>query len=149
MFRRVLAAALLGGGILVGAAAGAASAPQPVSGQWLTADHQAVIALAPCGAAECGRIVGMVFDHPNDPEPLDWRGRAQCGETIITVTPTSDGSWQGEVLDPRTGTRYRAKLWRDAGRLALRGYVLTPLLGETQNWRAFAGQILPGCHLPG
>ncbi len=145
----MFAAALLGGGILAGAAAGAAIPPKPVSGLWLTADHQAVIALAPCGADVCGRIIGMVFDHPSDPEPLDWRGRGQCGEQIITASPAPDGTWQGEVLDPRSGTRYHAKLWREAGGLALRGYVLVPLLGQTQRWRAFSGQILPGCHLPG
>jgi uncharacterized protein (DUF2147 family) len=144
LFRRLFLAALLGGGALCGAAAASA----PPTGRFLTDDHQAVIEVANCGTGLCGRIIGMVFDHPSDPQPLDWQGHPQCGEQIITATPTQNGPWQGTVLDPRSGAVYHATLWLDgSGNLNLHGYVLAPLLGQTQIWHPFTGQILPGCQL--
>jgi uncharacterized protein (DUF2147 family) len=117
-------------------------------GSWATANGNSVVAIEPCGDALCGRIVG-IDRAPTDPMPTDVRGRSQCGLTIITnEKPDGDGTWLGEVTDPRDGATYNAKLWLDAsGDLHLRGYIGIPLLGATQTWRKFTGHLTAECGL--
>jgi len=92
--------------------------PSPL-GNWSTSNGRGIVA---CGDALCGRIVG-IDRKPTDRMPTDVRGRSQCGLTIITnQRPKGDGTWLGEVTDPRDGDIYQAKLWiNDDGNLRLRG----------------------------
>jgi uncharacterized protein (DUF2147 family) len=140
------AAALMIG--LLGSRASAAPATNDPSGTWLTADGRGVIAIAQCGHALCGRIVG-IYREPTEPMPTDMNGRPQCGLTIITnEKPDADGTWLGQVTDPRDGIAYHAKLWLDAdGNLHLRGFIGVPLLGATQVWRPFTGHLTAECGL--
>ncbi len=131
------------------------TSPAP-TGLWLTADHSAVIQIAPCKTGLCGEIVGIHLKHPGDPMPDDWQGQPQCGMTIIQTSPvkTQAGNtvWKGYVLDPRNGVFHPALLALDAfRRLVLRGYLLIPILGRSQVWTAYTGPAptLPGCHIPG
>ena len=119
---------------------------QNVLGAWSTPDGRGVVAIEQCGDALCGRIVG-IFRAPGEPIPKDVHGAPQCGLTIISKEhPTGDGAWLGQVVDPRTGTVYGAKLWvDDRGDLRLRGFVGLPMLGETQIWHHFAGRLTPAC----
>ena len=79
--------------------------------------------------------------------PTDVHGQPQCGLTILTnQRRQADGSWSGEVIDPRDGGTYQAKLWLDAdGNLNLRGFIGIPLLGSTQTWRPYNGRLAAGC----
>ena len=133
-------------GLVVGSASAAPTA-SPV-GTWLTANGHGVIAIAQCGDALCGRIVG-IDRAPTDPMPTDVNGRPQCGLTIITnETPAADGTWLGQITDPRDGDTYQAKLWLDeSGNLHLRGFIGTPLLGSTQIWRKYTGHLTAECGL--
>ncbi len=126
---------------------------QPVpaaAGRWVTANHSAVIQIAPCGADLCGRIVGIVLG-PNEPMPKDWRGASQCGLTIIRVSPnpgSNGASWSGSILDPRDGSVYNARIAPAAGhQLNLRGYLGLPIFGQTQTWNSYAAPIPPDCRL--
>ena len=48
----------------------------------------------------------------------------------------TDGSWGGgEILDPKTGKVYHAKMIQKGDKLYVRGYVGVPLLGRTQIWQ--------------
>ncbi|MGD0434359.1 MAG: DUF2147 domain-containing protein [Acetobacteraceae bacterium] len=117
-------------------------------GNWSTANGHGVVAIAQCGAALCGRIVG--FDRkPGEPMPTDVHGRSQCGLTVITnERPEMDGTWLGEVTDPRDGGTYQAKLWLDqSGNLRLRGFIGIPQLGATQTWHPFTGNLTAECGL--
>jgi len=99
----------------IGLIASLASARPTTSplGNWSTANGRGVIAIVPCGDALCGRIVG-IDRKPMEPIPTDVRGRSQCGLTIITNQRLkADGTWLGEVTDPRDGDTYQAKLWLD------------------------------------
>ena len=122
--------------------------PSPI-GLWLTQNQGGVIRIDRCDEALCGKIAGIVFDHPDDAMPLDSRGQPQCGLTIIEHT-TSDvqGVWSGRITDPRDGSTYDAQI-RLAGhdRLLLRGYLVVPLLGQTQIWTRYAGPLREGCRL--
>jgi uncharacterized protein (DUF2147 family) len=119
-----------------------------VLGNWSTEDGHGVIAIEQCGDSLCGRIVGIVR-APGEPIPKGVNGISQCGLTVITKEkPMGDGSWLGEVTDPRTGTMYRAKLWvDDMGNLRLRGFLGSPLLGQTQTWNHFTGRLTDACRL--
>ncbi|MGA3002006.1 MAG: DUF2147 domain-containing protein [Acetobacteraceae bacterium] len=130
---------------LIASAALATRTPSPV-GAWSTANGHGVIEIARCGDALCGRIVG-VERRPGDPIPTDVYGRSQCGLTIITNEKLdTDGTWLGEVTDPRDGGTYRAKLWLDeAGDLNLRGFIGIPQLGATQTWHRFNGHLTSDC----
>ena len=62
------------------------------------------------------------------------------------LTQPEQGEWQGHILDPDSGKRYNARVWIDAaGRLNLRGYRGIPLLGETQVWTMFYGNVAADC----
>jgi len=115
-------------------------------GIWSTEDGHGVIAIEQCGDSLCGRIVG-ILRAPGEPIPKDLHGVSQCGLTIITKEkPMGDGSWLGEVTDPRTGATYKAKLWVDGmGKLRLRGFLGSPLLGQTQTWNHFTGHLTDAC----
>jgi uncharacterized protein (DUF2147 family) len=153
MYRRgklhllVWCAAVLAIGLTASVAAGAAPPGDPV-GTWSTANGQGVIAIEQCAEALCGRIVG-IGREPSAPMPTDVHGRSQCGLTIITnERREADGTWLGEVTDPRDGETYHAKIWLDAGdNLHLRGFIGIPLLGATQIWHKFAGHLTAECGL--
>ena len=138
--------AVLALGLTVSSASAAPNA-SPV-GTWLTENSHGVIAIDECGDALCGRIVG-IERSPTDPMPMDVDGRPQCGLTIITnEKPTGDGTWLGQITDPRNGDRYQAELWvDDSGDLHLRGFIGIPLLGSTQVWRKYTGQLTAECGL--
>jgi len=133
-------------GLLV--AAGASARPSSPVGNWATENGHGVVAIEPCGEALCGRIVGIDRD-PAEPMPTDVSGRSQCGLTIIrNEKPTADGSWLGEITDPRDGRTWQATLWVDEnGNLHLRGFIGIPLLGATQIWRPFGGHLTSQCGL--
>ncbi len=132
---------------LIALSASAAPADSPV-GMWSTANGHGVIAIAQCGDALCGRIVG-IDRAPAEPMPTDVNGRSQCGLTIITdEKPAADGTWLGQITDPRDGGTYHAKLWvDDSGDLHLRGFIGIPLLGSSQTWHPFTGHLTGECGL--
>lgn len=119
-------------------------APQPdqVQGNWATEGGDGVIAVAPCAdsAALCGRIVG-IRRPPGVPVP------ARCGVVILrNQQPAEDGSWRGNVFDPRSGRTFGAQMWLDdAGNLRVRGFLLSPLLGQTQTWHRYDGRLGSDC----
>jgi uncharacterized protein (DUF2147 family) len=134
---------------LMAASARASAAPaDSPSGTWATANGHGVVEIAQCGEALCGRIVG-IDRQPTQPMPTDVNGRPQCGLTIITnEKPEADGTWLGQVTDPRDGSTYQAKLWLDQdGNLRLRGFIGIPLLGATQTWHRFTGHLTTECGL--
>ncbi len=121
-------------------------------GRWITAQHNAVIQIAPCGADMCGQIVGLLPVPPGGAMPTDWQGRPQCGMRIIETAPATDANgqrvWKGQVLDPRNGNVYQAQIRLDQDRhLQLHGYVGLPIFGQTQTWTPFSGRTLADCRL--
>jgi uncharacterized protein (DUF2147 family) len=125
----------------------AANAADPeILGKWLPESGHCVIEIERCENAVCGRIVG-IDRAPSEPMPTDVTGRSQCGLTIISeVTQAESNAWYSKIVDPRDGATYHAKLWVDGdGRLNLRGYIGIPLLGSTQVWSRFTGQIVEDC----
>jgi len=132
--------------LLLAARPALAQAPANPKGDWLTDDKLGVITVAPCGDAMCGAITGVSHFPPGGLK--DIHGAQECQLVIIKdMKPGDDGRYHGTVDDPGEGKTYTAKMWvDDDGALNLRGYVLTPLLGETRTWTRFTGKRQPDCH---
>jgi len=132
---------------LILSSASATPTTSPI-GTWSTANGHGVIAIEQCGDALCGRIVG-IDRRPTEPMPTDAHGRSQCGLIIITnEQPTAGASWLGNITDPRDDDTYQAKLWLDDdGNLHVRGFIGIPLLGSTQIWHPFTGNLTAECSL--
>ncbi len=120
-----------------------------VTGVWLTQDREAVIAIAPCGGFVCARIVGVFLDRPDDPMPVDRRGVSQCDLPLITdARRIRRNLWKGHISDPRNGHIYGVELHLDPhGNLGLRGFLGVPLLGHTQIWTHYHGQLPADCRI--
>jgi uncharacterized protein (DUF2147 family) len=104
------AAALLAFGVMASTGFADDAVSRAPVGTWTTANGHGVVAIDQCGEALCGRIVG-IDRKPTEPMPTDVNGRSQCGLTIITnEKPRGDGTFLGEITDPRDGGRYQAKL---------------------------------------
>ena len=89
-------------------------------------------------------VVEKIFDQPDDdPAHLckeckgDRKDKPIVGMTILWGLAKDGNGWAGgEILDPKNGKIYRAKmsLAEDGMRLNVRGFVGVSLLGRTQTW---------------
>ncbi|MCQ8277842.1 DUF2147 domain-containing protein [Acetobacteraceae bacterium KSS8] len=147
--RRLILAVAASTGL--GASLPAIAAPDSaasVLGRWLTRDADGVFDIRHCGDALCGQLVGMRYSGAM---PTDSEHRPQCGLTLLEgfVPADEPGRWHGTIRDPDDGNRYQATIWSpEPGILKLRGYLLLPLLGETQQWTRYSGPIGAACKLP-
>ena len=115
-----------------------------IHGVWLTEDNEGAIELYPCENNHvCGRIFTLSEDEVDDtdshnPEPTK-RKRHLCGLTIMgDFTPTQEDRTRlesGWVYSPIDGNKYSAHIKIiDKNSLEMRGYFLTPVLGQSQIW---------------
>ena len=147
---------VLAGVALVLATAGGAGAQQPsVMGTWLVASGKAEVRLQPCSDPAGGPICGYISKliNPTGPdgkvvppeEANDWRNsdpalrsRKVLGMALIWgFKKTSDpNSFEdGKIYNGENGKTYNANIsLQPDGKLRLRGYVGTPMFGETQVW---------------
>lgn len=133
-----------------------ASAQQPgVWGTWLTASGVAQVKIAPCadvsGGPLCGFIVGLInpkgpdgavvapeaaTDYRNSDPAL--RSRKVIGMPLIWgFKKTNDPTVfeDGHIYNGENGKIYNANIsLQPDGKLRLRGYVGSPMFGETQLW---------------
>ena len=129
---------------LCGAAA-AQGAASPV-GLWRTVDDKTgretgTVRVFESGGAMYGRI-----EHINDPARAklacvscsdDRKGKPLVGLDIMRGLKRDGDVWDGgTVLDPETGSIYKASMRLDDGgrKLVLRGYIGISLLGRSQTW---------------
>ena len=135
--------------LLLAAAAPATAAG--VEGCWLVEGKDGIVELQRDGGVVHGRLVGLadpVFregeegatagavrtDRENDDPAL--RDRPLAGLLLVDGLVRDGSRWEdGRIYDPESGRTYsvRAEL-EDDGRLRIRGYVGTPLLGRTTHW---------------
>ena len=142
--------------LLLGVLALPASAQQPsVMGTWLTQSGVAQVRIGPCSDPAsgpiCGFIVGLI--NPKGPDgqvvapeaATDYRnpdpalkGRKVLGMPLIWgFKKTSDpNSFEdGQIYNGENGKIYNANIsLQPDGKLRLRGYVGSPMFGETQLW---------------
>ena len=126
-----------------------------VMGTWLTASGVAKVRISPCDSPAngpvCGTIVGLInpkgpngqvvapneaTDHHN-PDP-NLRSRKVIGMPLIwgfKKTADPNAFEEGHIYNGENGKVYTANLsLQSDGTLRLRGYVGSPMFGETQIW---------------
>jgi uncharacterized protein (DUF2147 family) len=107
-----------------------ALAAPPIAGRWLTADGGAVVAIGPCGATVCGRIVKLNKAPAGNADAA----RQAIGTAVLTgLVPDGDG-WKGQLYNPRNGKTYSARVTRDGGKLKVQGCVA--IICQTIVWTA-------------
>jgi uncharacterized protein (DUF2147 family) len=135
---------------------GASKAAEPssgIAGFWKTRDGDAIIEMYPCGDQFCGRFQWLKDDSPdnpslddNNPDP-DKRKRPLCGLTFMGgFIKTNEKDYEkGWIYSPRHGSMFSANLRiLDPDTLEIHGYMLLPLLGESQIWRRAEAPV-PSC----
>ena len=124
--------------ILLSSAAGASATD--VTGNWVTEDRSAVIAIQRCGASVCGSVAKILIVKPNHPQTdvknPDPRLRSKpiLGLRIISGFTQKGDRWDnGRIYDPNSGRSYKSKLVlnRD-GSLNVSGCVA--FICRTQRW---------------
>ena len=148
--KRIFLAAVLA------ALASTASAQSPsVMGTWLTASGKAQVRIGPCPDARSGPICGVVVGliEPKGPDGVvvppevatDFRNgdpalrsRKVLGMPLIWgFKKASDPNAfeDGQIYNGENGKTYSANITlQPDGKLRLRGYVGSPMFGETQIW---------------
>ena len=134
MMRRWLMAVLVLGAV-------PASAADTISGRWITQEKDAVVAIAKCGNALCGRLDkflvlpkgGKDQRDINNADPTK-RQRRLLGLTILSSLTADGDLWRGEIYDPKSGRTYTSEVRRKGpGVLEVKGCF--GVLCRTQEWR--------------
>lgn len=118
-----------------------ASAADTINGRWITQEKDAVVAIAKCGKALCGRLDkflvlpkgGKDQRDINNADPAK-RQRRLLGLTILSSLTADGDVWRGEIYDPKSGRTYTSEVRRKgAGVLEVKGCF--GVLCRTQEWR--------------
>ncbi len=132
-----------------------AEAIRAISGFWYTEKHEGIVELYPCDDSICGRFHWLEDDSPDNisrdsrnPDPTR-QDRPLCGLQFmggfaLVENGRFGGGW---IYSPEHGSVFSASMSQiDHDTLSLRGYILVPLLGETQTWQR--AEAPPECHVP-
>lgn len=107
-----------------------------------------------------GRLVKEIHapeDPPEDPLcrhcPGEKKDKPMLGLVIVWgMKPHGATKFEsGHILDPRNGTVWNAQLdvTPDNQKLLVRGYVMTPMLGQTRTWRRAPDDTMALADVPG
>lgn len=126
--------------LLLAALPAPAFAAPDITGNWLVEDRKAVVTIARCGQAYCGRIARILVRDPswngrdvNNPDPK-LRGRPVEGLTILSgFKRDARGMSGGRIYDPNSGRSYKSHLRLNAdGSLKVSGCVT--IICQSQRW---------------
>jgi uncharacterized protein (DUF2147 family) len=136
--------------LLAGAALTAAAQATSPAGLWRTIDDstkkdKSLVRIVEANGVYTGKVEKIVDpDSPKDAVCKDCsderKDKPVVGMTIIrNVKASADDKAVfegGDILDPNNGKVYRVKLKLidNGGKLDVRGYIGTPMLGRTQTW---------------
>jgi uncharacterized protein (DUF2147 family) len=120
---------LLAATAIIGSHQAQAQGSVPIAGRWRTDDGNAIVTIAPCGNAHCGRITQLTRQQPaggardgNNPNPA-LRSRPIVGLTIFSNLQRNGNSWRGTGYMPQAGRNFQATLTPAGNRLTVRGCV--------------------------
>lgn len=123
-----------------------ASAQNSIVGKWKsvddnTEDPRSIVEILEREGKIYGKIIKLFPKPEEDPDPIcdkcdpeDARFNKKIigMEIIMEMTKDDDEYSGGSILDPEVGKVYRCKVWLEAGKLKVRGY-LGPFY-RTQTW---------------
>jgi uncharacterized protein (DUF2147 family) len=124
------------------------NSPDDVLGVWKNGEGTAMIKIAKTGNEYLGKIVWL--KEPND--PLNGKPKVDKNNSDVTKKNVpivginllkdlkfKNDHWEdGTIYDPENGKTYKCIIKFRDGKLNLRGYIGTSLLGRTQNWTKVA-----------
>jgi uncharacterized protein (DUF2147 family) len=124
------------------AATAAIAAPAAITGNWITKDKDAIIKIAPCGAALCGTISKYLVTPPNGIDQRDdnnpdksLRNRKLLGSAVLINFIADRDQWKGKIYDARNGKTYRSVVYKGkSGHLVVKGCI-GPFC-QSQTWAA-------------
>lgn len=116
-------------------------AAEPITGRWVTGEKDAVVGIAKCGEALCGRIERFLVAPAGGNDQRDVknadpakRDRKLIGTAILYGLTADGGVWRGQVYDPKSGRTYSSEVRRkDSATLEVKG-CFGPLC-QTQVWK--------------
>lgn len=122
-----------------------AQAQQDITGRWKTIDDRtgkprSVVTIYQTDNGKIEGKVTTIYPQPGDPaNPIceecegENKNKPVKGMVIIKDLDWDDDAWQdGTILDPESGSVYKCKIWREEGKLKVRGYI--GFLYRTQTW---------------
>ncbi len=148
MFRLLLALMLLAG-LLVGVTGGAGADDavavhpmvDPVEGLWATggslvrvAQLEGALSMTVIALEKPFDVAGQPLTDGENPDPA-LRNQPILGMDIISGYRVKKDRWRGKIYDPESGKTYSSHMRVVKGKLEMRGYVGTPLLGKTKRFR--------------
>jgi len=119
-----------------------------IVGDWKTIDDEtgrtkSIVRISQTGGGEFeGQVMEILYSEKG-PNPVckectgERKDQPIKGMVILWgLREAGDGTWKGgEILDPKNGKIYRAKLHlRADGKLEVRGFIGVSLIGRTQVW---------------
>ena len=115
------------------------AAAEPISGQWITQDHDAVVTIGTCGGKVCGKVTRFLVPPPDGPDQRDinnpdksLRSRKLLGLPVLSGFAEEADLWRGRIYDPKSGKSYRSVVRRQGSRLEVKGCI-GPFC-QTQVW---------------
>jgi uncharacterized protein (DUF2147 family) len=110
----------------------AAAQPAPIAGLWKNPIGSAIIAIAPCGSALCGKVV---WASARGQREVAGTTRHVVGTVVLTdVKPKGDG-WAGRLFIPDDNIHVSARLQLlNERQLKLTGCAVIGLLCRSQVW---------------
>jgi uncharacterized protein (DUF2147 family) len=126
--------------LAAGLPAPAYAAPICIKGNWVTKDKDAVISIAPCGAALCGTIAKYLKTPPKGNDQRDEnnpdasrRSRKLLGSNVLINFVAAGDQYKGTIYDARNGKSYRSVVYKGtSGNLVVKG-CLGPFC-QSQTW---------------
>jgi uncharacterized protein (DUF2147 family) len=121
---------------LVAACACSTSAPPaPPAGRWITASHNLIVAIGPCGETMCGAVEQVLANNSMTSTGTSAVRPLDVGFHLITGLRRDGDHWTGRIFNREDGRTYDCTVRVLAnGALEVHPYVETPLLGRTQIW---------------
>lgn len=122
-------------------ALGAAQGPSraPIEGLWKNPIGSAIIAIAPCGDALCGKVVWASARGKREAS----KGASNVvGTDVLTGLRPKDGHWAGSLFIPDDNIHVAARLQLAGSRqLKLTGCAFAGLFCRTQIWTRTDGPL--------
>jgi uncharacterized protein (DUF2147 family) len=113
--------------------------PTQIEGLWMNPIRSAIIAIAPCGDALCGKVVWASARGKREAA----KGASNVvGTTVLTGIRTRDGRWTGTLFIPDDDIHVAAQLQLAGNRqLKLTGCAFAGLFCRSQMWTRTDGPL--------
>ena len=117
------------------AGANLALAAEGPSGEWVVADHTAVVRISKCGGGYCGFVAkGQPGKDYRNPDPKK-RNRSVIGiQVMFSMKQSGPNSWSGETYNAEDGQIYNGKITASGETLQVEGCVPGGGVCGSQTW---------------